>query len=247
LNILASMFGRLLAEFLKMPRKNLIRSASIPYHVTARSNNKETFPLNLNEMWNVLVTEIYFLHLIYEVEFHSFLLMPNHFHMTLSVPKFDLGKVMNLFMAATTRITNSRSGRSGHIYGGPYHWTLINSDRYFWTALKYIYRNPVRAKLCLKVEEYPYSSLYGLLGLSHLPFPIHFTRLGMELGRHQYEPSEILDWLNEPFTTEAENTIRNGLTKKILDEMKNRKTRKPIEINAPPLPKGGPDLKWSEL
>jgi REP element-mobilizing transposase RayT len=144
-------------------------------------------------------TECLNLALVYEVEFHALVLMPNHFHMLVTVPKHDLGKVMSVFMASVTRTANLLSGRSGHLFGGPYHWSLINSSRYYGHALKYVYRNPVRAKLCSAVEEHPYSTLQGLLGETHLPFRLHFTRAGMELALPSAEPSEQLEWLNKPF------------------------------------------------
>src|SRR5690606_20442105 len=104
-------------------------------------------------------------------------LMPNHFHMILTVPMHDLGVVMNRLMTSVSRRANLFSGRTGHLFGGPYFWSLIASFRYYGHALKYVYRNPVKGGLCERVERYPFGSLHGLLGYSHLPFPIHLTRI----------------------------------------------------------------------
>lgn len=155
--------------------------------------------------------------------------MPNHFHMIVTVPQHDLGKVMSVFMASVTRTANLISGRSGHLFGGPYFWSLIASSRYFGHALKYVYRNPVRAKLCAQVEDYPFSTLAGLLGGAPLPFPIHFTRAGLELALPSSEPAQQVEWLNRPFPVEAESLIQQGLRKNVFDAIKDRKTRKPVE------------------
>lgn len=215
-----------------MPRKNLVRSDRLPYHITARVNNREDFPLSQEKFWNVLAGECLNACWVYEVEFHAILLMPNHFHIILSVPKYDLGKVMNTFMSSITRTTNLMSGRSGRLFGAPYFWSLINSSRYFGHALKYVYRNPVRAKICEKVEDYPYSTLHGLIGSSHLPVPIHLTQVGMEISLPSTDPITQLAWLNRPFPTEAEELIRQGLRKRTFDGRKHPLLKMPEILEA---------------
>lgn len=213
-----------------MARIPLQRTNTLPYHINARVNNREEFHLPLNICWEFMGLECLFLNIVYGVEFHALVLMPNHFHMILTVPEHDLGKVMNVFISTITRMSNLKSRRSGHLFGGPYHRSVIDSSRYFGHTLKYVYRNPVRAKLCTHVEDYPYSTLHGLLGFSHLPFPIHFTRTGMELSLPAIESFDLLDWLNTPFPKEAEELIRQGLRKRAFDTIMNRKTRRPLDL-----------------
>lgn len=213
-----------------MPRKSLIRTDHLPYHVTARANNREEFFVSRDEAWKIISHECLFLTLIYGVEFQSVVLMPNHFHIILTVPEHDLGIVMNQFIRSISRSMNLISGRSGHVFGASYHWSLINNSRYFGHALKYVYRNPVRARICEKVEEYPYSSLHGLLGKARLPFPIHLTRAGMELSLPEWESRLQLDWLNMPFPTEAEEVIQKGLRRKVFHQIMDRSTRRPYEF-----------------
>jgi REP element-mobilizing transposase RayT len=161
-----------------------------------------------------------FLGLIYEVEFQAVVLMPNHIHMILTVPHHDLGAVMREFMKSISQHTNLLSGRSGHLFGGPYHGSLIGNSQYYGHAFKYVYRNPVRAKICTHVEEYPYSSLKGLLGMAHLPFPIHFSRVGMEIALPSTESELQLPWLNTPFPSETECRIQKGLRRRLFGIIK---------------------------
>jgi putative transposase len=159
------------------------------------------------------------------VEFQSVVLMPNHFHMLVTTPEQDLGIVMRDFMANITREANRLSGRTGHVFGGPYYWSLINSSRYYGHAFKYVYQNPVRARLCAKVEDYPFSTLHGLLGHARLPFPISCPRPEYFFAIPGVEPSDFLGWLNKPFPKETELLIKKGLRKKVFDKMLCRKTR----------------------
>jgi len=212
-----------------MGRKPLHRSDLLPYHVTARVNNREDFHLDLESMWALLGSECLSLRLIYGVEIHALVLMPNHFHLLLTVPEHDLGIAMNVFISQVTRFSNIKSGRSGHLFGGPYYWSLINSSRYFGHVLKYIYRNPVRAKLCDKAEDYPFSTLAGLIGRAHLPFPVFYTRIGMEIGHPVDQSQKLLDWLNRPFPGEAEKLIRKGLRRPYFEKFKSKKERRMLE------------------
>ncbi|MBC7397433.1 MAG: transposase [Bdellovibrionales bacterium] len=207
-----------------------MRSDCFPYHVTARSNNKELFPGEQDLMWKVITSELYLLTLTHEIEIQSFVLMPNHFHLIITVPKADLGVVMNLLMSAVTKSVNYYTSRSGHVFGGPYFWSLITATRYYGHAFKYVYRNPVRARICDQVEEYRFSTLHGLLGQSALPFPLTYTRLGMEINLPEQENHNAwLDWLNRPFPMEAEKLIRKAMSLREMKTLLNRQSRKPVQ------------------
>ena len=164
--------------------------------------------------------------MIYGVHFHGVVLMPNHFHILATIPMHDLGKVMNVFISDITRITNKATHRSGHLFQGPYHWTLINSSRYFGHALKYVYRNPVKAGLCERAEDYPFSTLYGLMGSAHLPFPIYFTESFMEKTLPWNNAESMLNWLNTPFPSDAEKIIQRGLRTRTFQQSVNRTNRR---------------------
>lgn len=213
-----------------MPRKNLYRTDRLPYHITARANNREPFYLDQDQFWEIMGSECRIISLLFGVEFHALVLMPNHFHILLTTPAEDLGVAMTLFMKEVTKRVNRRCGRSGRIFGGPYFWTVINYTVYYRNVFKYVYRNPVKAGLVTSVEDYRYSTLHGLLGRSHLPVPIHFTRIGLEANFPSLETYELLNWLNTPTPSEAENLIRKGLSKTILDRLKCPNTRRPYEF-----------------
>jgi len=210
-----------------MPRKCLLRTNWLPYHVTVKTNNSELFHLPIERLWGIIGLECLNLSLVYETEIHALVLMPNHLHMLITVPDFDLGKVMNVFISSVTKTANLLSARSGHLFGGPYYWSLVNNSRYFGHVYKYVYRNPVRAKLCSRVEEYPFSTLSGLLGSSPLPFPLYFTKIGMEIAFPTAETHLHLNWLNKPFPKDAEVLIQKGCESACLFQclIQNRESR----------------------
>ena len=142
---------------------------------------------------------------------HAFVLMPNHFHLIVTVPEQDLSEVMQHFMRSATKTLNRVSGRSGRVFGGRYHWTLVDSPTYFSHALKYVYRNPVKAGICSRVEGFEFSTLQGLLCVQHLPFPIYFPFEKQSFDRIPNDYEEMKNWLNVPFRAEHDTAISKAL------------------------------------
>lgn len=194
-----------------MPRKPLIRSATLPYHITARTNNRERFHCPLERVWRVLTHHAFEITLLYDVQIHAFLLMPNHFHLLMTTPRADLGQVMQRLMQSATATLNTVSGRSGRVFGARYYGSLVGSNVYFAHALKYLYRNPVRAEICAVVQDYEFSTLPGILGHTHSPLPLHYPFQLEAFARIPNETSLFLEWLNRPFLKEHQEAIRKGL------------------------------------
>ncbi len=209
-----------------MPRKKLIRSEFLPYHVTARANNREIFHLDPDRMWNVLNDELLLATIVFGIEIHAFVMMPNHFHLLLTTPNEDLGKVMSCILSYVTRTANLISGRSGRVFGARYHWSLMNEGTYYGHALKYVYRNPVKAQLSASVEEYRFSTIFGISGAGPLLVPLHHPRCGHGLSFTTNELDSMLSWLNRPFSNEIDVAIKRGFRRSVFEMPVNRTSRK---------------------
>ena len=196
-----------------MPRKNLIRSKIFPYHVTARVNNRECFYIPLHDVWSVLGHHCLEISILFKTQIHALVLMPNHIHLLLSTPEEDLGVVMNYFMSSVTRTLNAKSGRTGRLFGARYYRSLIDSGLYFAHALKYVYRNPVKAGLCLRVEEYPFSTLSGVLGSQRLRFPLYFPFQKTHFIWISQNIDQQLNWLNKDIREDHQIAIKKALRK----------------------------------
>ena len=197
-----------------MTQKKLIRSDWLPYHVVNQVNNRDWFPLPSPEVWRIFSNQCYEISTICGARIHAFVLMSNHFHMIVSCPELDLGRVMQHFSGSGTRSVNTKAGRNGHLFRGRYKWSLIRSALYYSHALKYVYRNPVKAGLSLQVEDYPYSSLYGLLGQAHLPFPIFPAPEPFYLALIPKDLTRYLEWLNMSPSEDRSKAIRLALRRR---------------------------------
>lgn len=202
-----------------MPRKHLIRTKEFPYHVTARCNNKDPFQGSFEDTWLIITAEICEIIKKYNCKIHAFVLMPNHFHLLITTPKDDLGIIMQSFMISITKKLNLNSGRTGRVFGSRYHWSLIDNEQYYDCALKYVYRNPVKANLANDVQSYPFSSLKFVIESNFQFFSIEPPE-----GHHQNIPNDDIDrfltWLNQPFQSEQESAVKDALRKTVFSPPK---------------------------
>lgn len=143
-----------------MPRKKLIRTDEYVYHITARSNCKEWFYIPQNECWSLFCEELSLVNKVFDLEIHAYVLMSNHYHLMARTPLANIDKAMHQLNKNIARRINMSTGRINHVFGRPYNWSLITRERYYFYATRYLYQNPVRAGICERVEDYPYSSLH---------------------------------------------------------------------------------------
>ena len=129
-----------------MPRQARVVIPGLPHHVTQRGNNR----------FDVFFTDddrLGYLGLLreqcakYGVRILGYCLMTNHIHLV-AIPARE--ESLNLGVGRThfiyTQIINRLHGRSGHLWQGRFHSCPMD-DAYTVTAMRYVERNPVRAKM----------------------------------------------------------------------------------------------------
>jgi putative transposase len=101
----------------------------------------------------------------------GYCLMPNHFHLVLW-PRGDddLGPWMQWLLTAHVHGYRRRYGGSGHVWQGRFKAFPIEEDDHLRTVLRYVERNPVRAGLVPRAEDWQWSSLPVWLRPSLLPW-----------------------------------------------------------------------------
>ncbi len=189
-----------------MSRKPSPVSSECPYHITARTNNREWFALDLSEVWKIFGNQLFFIHHAFGIRIHSFVLMSNHFHLLMSDPNLQKSRALRWLMTETSREIGKRTHRMNHLYGQRNYQCLIPNYTYYMNAYKYVYQNPVQAGACLRVEEYPYSTLHGLLGFSKLNFPVNDDLLFDDLDTNLW-------WLNKTVRPEHWDGVSQALRK----------------------------------
>ena len=90
-------------------------------------------------------------------------LMPNHWHMVLW-PKEDGDLAAFMQRLSITHVRRWQEHRhkvgEGHLYQGRYKSFPIERDEHFLTVCRYVERNPLRAELVRRAEDWRWSSLW---------------------------------------------------------------------------------------
>ena len=97
--------------------------------------------------------------------------MPNHFHLVLCpIEDGDLSKWMQWLQSAYVQNYRLRYKSSGHIWQGRFKAFPIEDDDHLLTVVRYVERNPLRAGLVSRAEEWPWCSLAEWLRAPSSPF-----------------------------------------------------------------------------
>lgn len=92
----------------------------------------------------------------------AYCLMPNHFHLV-AWPEGDgdLGRSLHRLLTAHVRRYHAHYHSSGHVWQGRFKAFPVQEDEHLLTVVRYVERNPLRAGLVGRAEDWPWSSLYG--------------------------------------------------------------------------------------
>lgn len=123
---------------------------------------------------------------------HAYVWMTNHIHL-LATPLFEhsISKVFQSVGRKYVQYFNFTYKRSGTLWEGRYRATVVDSERYLLTVMRYIELNPVRAGMCQHPAEYTWSSYafnaLGIVGLNTQWLQRHeeYLRLGVNGAERQ--------------------------------------------------------------
>ena len=95
---------------------------------------------------------------------HAFCLMNTHYHVVLHARRDNVSRGVHRLNGVYAQSFNERYGRRGHLFGDRFAAWLIESDEHLSNACRYVLLNPVRAGLCERSDEWPWSgSRHGTL------------------------------------------------------------------------------------
>ena len=94
---------------------------------------------------------------------HAYCLMGTHYHLVLETRRTDLSSGLHRLNWLYAMYFNGKHGLFGHLFAERFTTRLIESDEYLFEACAYVLLNPVKAGLCQRVDEWPWSfSRYGV-------------------------------------------------------------------------------------
>lgn len=145
-----------------MPRTKRICPANQVFHVLNRAvarmtifekpEDYDAFLRVLDETWAIVSLPIL-----------SFTAMPNHWHFVVRPTEDD--QVSEFFRRLTVTHTmrwhsHYRTGGTGHLYQGRFKSFPIEDDEHLLTVMRYVERNPLRAGLVERAEDWRWSTAF---------------------------------------------------------------------------------------
>lgn len=147
-------------------------------------------------------------------DIHAYVLMTNHVHLLLTPQEEQsLSKALQMLGRYYVQFFNHCYQRTGTLWEGRYKATLIDTEAYLLTCMRYIELNPVRAGMVAHASEYSWSSYaYNALGQTDNLISPHpeYRRLGQtdEACRSAYQ--QLFEY---PVSEESINAIREATNK----------------------------------
>ncbi|MDD2760077.1 MAG: transposase [Methylomonas sp.] len=145
---------------------------------------------------------------------YAFVLMTNHVHLMVSCKTpGGISGLMQSVGRRYVRYINATYQRSGTLFEGRFKSSLVDSELYLLTCMRYIELNPVRAGMVADPGQYPWSSFRTHVGESvmiWLSEPEEYRRLAAtsEARRLAYR-----DLFSQPLATRDIEAIRGHLNK----------------------------------
>jgi putative transposase len=152
---------RIAFEFTSMPRRPRVSTAGLFFHVVNRAAKRSTLfetPEDYTAFEQVMESAVD----RHRVSLFAYCVMPNHWHLLLS-PNVDGALSRFMHWLTTTHARRWQTHRAlegqGAVYQGRFKAIPVADDHHFLWVCRYIERNPLRAALVERAENWRWSSL----------------------------------------------------------------------------------------
>lgn len=159
-----------------MPRKSRESSGTGIYHVMLRGINRQNIFYDVSDYESFLESLRRLAHP--EDERHrplpphcivyAYCLMPNHVHLLLQEKEESLSSVMKSLGVAYAWHYNKKFQHLGSVFQDRFRSEPVNDNAYFFTLLRYIHQNPLKAGLVENVSDYHWSSWREYDGMEYI-------------------------------------------------------------------------------
>ena len=185
-----------------MPRIARAVAPGVPHHITQRGNRGANVFFHKSDRVRYLdllrkYSDLHGLQIV------AYCLMTNHVHLV-AIPEKEtsLAATLGPVHLRYTQSINWRKEETGLLWQGRYFSCPMDDDHY-WEAVRYVERNPVRARMVERAEEYRWSSAAAHCGL--VP-----DDLLMELEARPVEESEWSEWLEDAADEQVLKRLRTS-------------------------------------
>jgi putative transposase len=88
---------------------------------------------------------------------HAFALLSTHYHLVVETTRANLSAGLHRLNWRYADHVNDRYERFGHVFASRFQARVIETEEYLYDACTYVLQNPVRAGLCDRPEDWPWT------------------------------------------------------------------------------------------
>jgi putative transposase len=174
----------------------------VPHHITQRGNNAQ-------DLFFVDDDREAYLELLerqcerYGLEVLGYCLMTNHVHLVARPFTHEsLANAIGRTHFVYTQYINRLHGRRGHLWQNRFYSCALD-EAHLWSALRYVERNPVRARMVRCAWEYAWSS-----AAAHTGGADRAVLIDVEAWRHMSRGVDWREMLTQPEDEDVAKNIR---------------------------------------
>lgn len=151
-----------------MPRVSRFVCPGVPHHVTQRGNRRGRVFFSDADC-RIYLTWLRDYATRHGLDVLAYCLMINHVHLVVVPATSDSMHLTfrHLHTRYAQRLNRARDWK-GHVWQGRYFSSALD-ESHFWAAIRYVERNPVRAGIVGRAENYPWSSARAHCGSGQDP------------------------------------------------------------------------------
>ena len=151
-----------------MPRIARFVCPGVPHHVTQRGNRRGRVFFSDADC-RIYLTWLREYAARHELDILAYCLMTNHVHLVVVPATRDSMQLTfrHLHTRYAQRLNRAKDWK-GHVWQGRYFASALD-EPHFWSAIRYVERNPVRAEMVSRADDYPWSSARARCGLGQDP------------------------------------------------------------------------------
>ncbi len=145
-----------------MPRRPREQSPYGYYHLTNRGPGKRSVFRDAQDR-DFFLKCVKLAHRVCAFSLVSSCIMTTHFHLVINCEHLVPPALFQSIGARYSAYYHKKYGTRGQVFHGRFHCEVIKSEAHLLSAIRYVWRNPVKAHMCKTPDDYPWSS-FALLG-----------------------------------------------------------------------------------
>lgn len=154
------------------------------YHVLNRGRHREKIFFSDND-YTIFMKVLGECTKLFTIEIHAYSLIPNHYHLLIHTPEANLSRSMRHLNGVYTQAINRKYKTEGSLFRGRFKSIVIEKDSYLQELVRYMHRNPYRAKLEKEIGEHKWTSHAAYMKRVPRPAWLTVEDVLIEYGGHE--------------------------------------------------------------